>query len=371
MLLRRIARPMLAGIFVYGGVSALRDPEGHAKAAQPVLDRVADRVPVEEVPSNVTLVRVDAGVKIGAGLLLALGKAPRLASAALATSLVPTTVAAHRFWEIEDPERRQAEQIQFLKNLGLLGGLMLASADTEGKPSLAWRARRAGRTSAATAELFHRDVTAGLGELAERAARTKGQAVAAAGQAGGRLSDVAEQAGGRFTEVAGQLGEKAGPAAARLGEVAGQLGEKAAPAAARLGEVAGQLGEKAGPAAARLGERAGPAAARLGERAGPAAARLGEAAGHAGGRLGEHTTRLLGGAERWRGEADKRGARAAKQARKARKRAAKRTAKRLEQIGKQAEKRIELASKRADKRVKLIRKRAAARAEQVRASLPR
>ena len=346
MLLRRIARPLLAGIFVYGGVSALRDPEGHAKAAQPVLDQVADRVPVEEVPSNVTLVRVDAGVKIGAGLLLALGKAPRLSAAALATSLVPTTVAGHRFWEIEDPERRQAEQIQFLKNLGLLGGLMLASADTEGRPSLAWRARRAGRTSAATAELFHRDVTAGLGELADRAGRTKGQAAVAAGQAGERLGEVAGQAGGRLTEVAGQAG-------GRLTEVAGQLGEKAGPAAARLGEVAGQLGEKAGPAAARLGDRAAPAAARLGEVARPYAARL-----------GDHTDRLLG-------EADKRGTRAAKQARKARKRAGKLTAKRLEQISKQAEKRIEQAGKRADKRVTVVRKRASARADQLRASLPR
>ncbi|MDT7660182.1 MAG: putative oxidoreductase, partial [Pseudonocardiales bacterium] len=86
MLLRRIARPLLAGIFITGGIAQLRDPEGHAKAAHPVLDQVAGMVPVEDPPSSVTMVRVDAGVKVGAGVLLALGKAPRLSAAALAAS---------------------------------------------------------------------------------------------------------------------------------------------------------------------------------------------------------------------------------------------------------------------------------------------
>src|SRR5882724_2774924 len=125
MLLRRVARPLLAGIFITGGISQLRDPEGHAKAAHPVLDQVAGLVPVQQPPSNLTLVRVDAGVKVGAGVLLALGKAPRLAASALAATLVPTTLAAHRFWEEEDPELRAQHQVHFVKNLGLLGGLML------------------------------------------------------------------------------------------------------------------------------------------------------------------------------------------------------------------------------------------------------
>jgi len=72
MLLRGIARPLLAGVFISGGIAELRDPEGHAKAVHPVVDRVAELVPMEEPPSNVTLVRVDAGVKISAGLMLAL-----------------------------------------------------------------------------------------------------------------------------------------------------------------------------------------------------------------------------------------------------------------------------------------------------------
>jgi putative oxidoreductase len=58
---------------------------------------------------------------------------------------VPTTLAGHRFWEEDDPARRHQQQIHFFKNLGLLGGLVLAAADTGGAPSLGWRARRAAR----------------------------------------------------------------------------------------------------------------------------------------------------------------------------------------------------------------------------------
>ncbi|MBV9312249.1 MAG: DoxX family protein [Pseudonocardia sp.] len=144
MVIRRIARPLLAGVFVIGGIAELRDSRGHAKTAHVVLEQLAKRVPVEKPPSNVALVLADAGVKIGGGMLLALGKAPRLAAAALAVSLIPTTLAGHRFWELRDPEQRQLQQIQFTKNMGLLGGLMLAMVDTEGKPSLVWRAQRAG-----------------------------------------------------------------------------------------------------------------------------------------------------------------------------------------------------------------------------------
>ncbi|CAN5191592.1 hypothetical protein BH20ACT5_BH20ACT5_15300 [soil metagenome] len=86
--------------------------------------------------------KIDAAVKVGAGTLLALGRFPRLAALALAGSLIPTTLAAHRFWEA-DKETKADQQIHFFKNLGLLGGLMLAAVDTEGQPSLAWRTRHA------------------------------------------------------------------------------------------------------------------------------------------------------------------------------------------------------------------------------------
>ncbi|UVS79938.1 DoxX family protein [Actinokineospora sp. UTMC 2448] len=150
MILRRIARPMLAGIFVWGGVQALRAPEAHAEAAKPLLDqataKAGDRVPQQLATDPVTLVKIDGAVKVVAGIMLATNRMPRLAALLLSGSLVPTTLAAHQFWAEKDPGQRNQQLQHFLKNAGLLGGLMLAVADTEGRPSLGWRARRAGRT---------------------------------------------------------------------------------------------------------------------------------------------------------------------------------------------------------------------------------
>lgn len=143
--LRRFARPLLASTFITGGYDAVRDPAPLLPAAKPVAEPVASSVAprtslLPEDPEQ--LVRLNGAVQLGAGVLLALGRAPRLASLALAATLVPTTLAAHRYWTVEDPDERAAQRIQLLKNASMLGGLLLAAADTHGKPSLAYRTRR-------------------------------------------------------------------------------------------------------------------------------------------------------------------------------------------------------------------------------------
>src|SRR5258708_20020536 len=100
MLIRRIARPMLSAAFISRGVDALRSPKSAADAARPALDglsKLPDPVGTN-VPSNAeTVARVNAAVQIGGGLLLATGKLPRVAPAALALTLVPASLAEHRF----------------------------------------------------------------------------------------------------------------------------------------------------------------------------------------------------------------------------------------------------------------------------------
>lgn len=147
-LIRLAARPMLASTFVLGGINALRNSEEAAARAKPVankLTRTAERVaPQVKVPSNeVTLVRINAAVQITSALALATGRAPRLASTALAASLVPTTLAGHRFWEESDEAARKNQRLHFVKNVSVLGGLLLASVDTEGRPGMAWRTKHA------------------------------------------------------------------------------------------------------------------------------------------------------------------------------------------------------------------------------------
>lgn len=144
-LMRLVARPMLASMFVVGGYSAIRNPSALAPRVQPVTDRLvplAKRVlPSAPIPEDtVTLVRLTGVVQVVAGLALATGKAPRLASLTLAASTLPA-LTAHRFWEESDPGTKADERAHFLKNVSMTGGLLLAGVDTAGKPGLAWRAQ--------------------------------------------------------------------------------------------------------------------------------------------------------------------------------------------------------------------------------------
>ena len=151
MLVRRIARPMLAAPFVVLGYQALRAPGARVEAARPIVEKVtevADKQLPVQVPKDVEQwVKINAGVQVGAGALLGLGRLPRLSALLLTGSVVPTTLAGHRFWEAEGADRQQ-QLIHFLKNLGLAGALLIAAVDTEGKPSVGWRARRAARLGA-------------------------------------------------------------------------------------------------------------------------------------------------------------------------------------------------------------------------------
>jgi uncharacterized membrane protein YphA (DoxX/SURF4 family) len=92
-------------------------------------------------------VRVNAAVQVVAGVMLSLNKFPRISALALAGSIVPTTLAGHRFWEENDPAARAGSQIHFFKNASMLGGLLIASVDTAGRESVAHKAKRISKRS--------------------------------------------------------------------------------------------------------------------------------------------------------------------------------------------------------------------------------
>lgn len=142
---RATAHALLGAIFVADGMRAACSPDQFAGPARRVTDRL---VPPQEwagrgLPTDPrTLVRITGLVHAGGGLMLATGRATRPAAAVVAATLLPTTIAVHPFWTCPDPARRDAQRRQFLKNLGLLGGLLLAAVDTGGRPGLRWRAGR-------------------------------------------------------------------------------------------------------------------------------------------------------------------------------------------------------------------------------------
>lgn len=279
MLIRRIARPMLSAVFISRGVDSLRSPKPAADAARPTLEglsKLPDPVGTN-VPSNAeTVARVNAAVQIGGGLLLATGKLPRLASAALALTVVPGSLGGHTFWSETDPQRKADERRAFLTDISLIGGLIIAAADTEGKPSLGWRGRRAAHkvSEAMTAALPVG--AAGGSALADSALAEKvGHGLQVGAERGRELAHVARERGAEFADVARErapvLAEAARERAAELAEVARERGTEWADVArergAELAEVARERApEYADVARERAGELADTARTQAKER---------------------------------------------------------------------------------------------------------
>jgi uncharacterized membrane protein YphA (DoxX/SURF4 family) len=239
MLIRRIARPMLSAVFISRGVDALRSPKPAADATRPTLEglsKLPDPVGTN-VPSNAeTVARVNAAVQIGGGLLLATGKLPRVASAALALTVVPGSLGGHTFWSESDPQRKADERRAFLTDVSLIGGLIIAAVDTEGKPSLGWRGRRAARkvSEAVSAALPAGAATGGA--LADSALADKvAHGLQIGAERGRELAHVAAERGSELAEVARERGAEWAEAAR---ERAPELAEAARERSAKLAEVA-------------------------------------------------------------------------------------------------------------------------------------
>ncbi|MBY3553419.1 DoxX family protein [Modestobacter lapidis] len=166
---------MLASSFIYGGIQTLRNPQSRVPGATPIVEQlteVADKQLPVQVPRDVEQwVKINAGLQVGAGALLALGRFPRFSALALATSLVPTTLAGHRFWEHEDPKERFGQSANFAKNTSMLGGLLIAAVDTEGRPSVGWLTRKTAGRAAAAAEASYERASKKAAKAQKRAAK--------------------------------------------------------------------------------------------------------------------------------------------------------------------------------------------------------
>ena len=125
--LRAAARVLTGSTYALLGFDALREPGARVDQAAPVLASVRKVVPLPG--DDELVVRGNAAVQVLGGTLLALGIAQRLAALALAGSLIPTTLAGHQYWTVEDPAARKLQRIQFHKNMAMIGGLLFAAID--------------------------------------------------------------------------------------------------------------------------------------------------------------------------------------------------------------------------------------------------
>lgn len=114
---KTLGQLLLGSIFIVGGAGTFAEPGGRVKLVE------AAGVPQ---PRQATI--LNGVVMTVAGSTLAAGILPKLSATALLGSLTATTIVGHPFWKEEAPASRANQQTQFLKNLSLIGGLLLVLA---------------------------------------------------------------------------------------------------------------------------------------------------------------------------------------------------------------------------------------------------
>ena len=105
-----IGRILFGGFFIVMGINHFQNPammSGYAKSKN---------VPFPRLAVMVTGVMLVVG---GASVLL--GIVPIVGLTVLILFLLSTLVTMHDFWNMKDPQQRAAEQVNFLKNVALIG----------------------------------------------------------------------------------------------------------------------------------------------------------------------------------------------------------------------------------------------------------
>ena len=106
-------RILLALIFVVSGLGKITGFAG-----------TAAYMASKGLPMVQILLPLAIAAELGGGLLLALGWKTRWAAGLLFLFLIPTTLIFHQFWGI-DPKLAQMQQIHFLKNVAIMGGMLM------------------------------------------------------------------------------------------------------------------------------------------------------------------------------------------------------------------------------------------------------
>ena len=119
-----IGRILIAVLFLRSGIDKLLDPQSFADSMENM-----------GMPYAYPLSLVAAGVEVLGGLALILGFWTRLAATGLLVFTLLATIIAHRYW-LAPAEVQALQQILFMKNVAIIGGLFALIAGGSGGASL-------------------------------------------------------------------------------------------------------------------------------------------------------------------------------------------------------------------------------------------
>ena len=171
MLLRKIARPLLATWFIRDGLDAARHPGVHVVTARGPVDQATNalgRAPLTDRQLR-TLVQAHGGLTVVAGISLAVGRTPRVAALTLAALSLPLAVAEQPF--TSGPRSRADRTEPFVRRLGAIGAALLAGVDYEGRPGMGWRIEHARAERAAVKTATHTAEVKTAEKVAKRTAK--------------------------------------------------------------------------------------------------------------------------------------------------------------------------------------------------------
>lgn len=119
-----VGRILIAVIFLVSGYGKIAGFDG-----------VAGYIGSKGLPMPEVLAALTIALELGGGILLILGYKVRWVAIAFFLWLIPTTYLFHRFWGIEAAQV-QMQQINFLKNVSIMGAFLLLFAFGPGAYSL-------------------------------------------------------------------------------------------------------------------------------------------------------------------------------------------------------------------------------------------
>lgn len=122
--LHALGRAIFGGFFVYNGINHLRNSQTMGQYAA-----------AKGVPAAEQAVQATGFMMLAGGLSIMAGLKPKQGLATIIAFLIPVSLQMHRFWEEEEPQKRQMEMINFMKNMALVGASLTLMGATEPWPA--------------------------------------------------------------------------------------------------------------------------------------------------------------------------------------------------------------------------------------------
>lgn len=141
-IVRRIARPLLATGYVASGVESFRNSSSAAQHLSPVISAAGKAVPQlrPALQNQAVVAQGLAAAQVGSAVLFGLGRLPRVSACVLVATTALNAYADYSAAQADTAEQKAARRNTALKDSSLVGAVLLAAVDTEGSPSLLWRA---------------------------------------------------------------------------------------------------------------------------------------------------------------------------------------------------------------------------------------